>query len=539
MQCRVVTICLLAVVIVAGSGVLSAAQAGEKAPRLVLSREEQLHLLEAKQAKLALDQADQERSAAMADLDKVEKLFKDGLVTVTRLNDARMAFNRAKLKFRQAEIDLEKERLEFLKDATIISVVNARKYRSKDGEVMASVTIRNASDIGKARIAMAGEGRKVRDADLGALLKVDNVIVTLKGETRTSRVLGIDERQVAGAKAIVGDPFQLIVNTIEYGKEVTLEYKLLNKAVDSVTVSLEFLGTSREYDVYLKNESNQDLPDVASTQYSQIGKLGTKIRYDLNLKRLAKTTQSFAMIVLNLPPSIQKAFIDPESEASLTQVKFTDEITEQNLYFEASIPSNLSPKLVDQSLSFYIVVTRPSELKNIFELVKKHSNNIPAEDIQKIKGECVELVLIPKGVGKLDILMDTQYKEVEIGKPVDFKFRVMNSGTLVLRSIAPKLDLPIGWEAELDPKSVTILAGEEKATFTAKLIPPGDVSVGEYPVKIEAEGHSGVEDIEAIDKSFSVRLGSPTNITGTAILVGILVVMVLGIAIASIKVSRR
>ena len=65
------------------------------------------------------------------------------------------------------------------------------------------------------------------------------------------------------------------------------------------------------------------------------------------------------------------------------------------------------------------------------------------------------------------------------------------------------------------------------------------MAVGEYTVKLKAEGHSGVEVVEAMDKNFTVRIASKSSITGTAILVTVLVVLVLGIAIASVKISRR
>ncbi len=69
--------------------------------------------------------------------------------------------------------------------------------------------------------------------------------------------------------------------------------------MDVVTVSIEFLGTVRLYTLYLKKEALQDLPTITSTQYAQQGELGTKIRYDLELERLARTDQSFSLIVLD------------------------------------------------------------------------------------------------------------------------------------------------------------------------------------------------------------------------------------------------
>ena len=486
-----------------------------------LTREEELHLLEARQAQLTLDHAETEMKAAKVNLGQVESLFTDRIVTIEKFNEATQQYGQAVVNYEQAKIELEKKRLDFLKNATLVTVVDAQKYRGDSGEVLASIKLRNDSNVSKARIAMSGQN--LSDQRLASLLNVDNVVVTLKGNGAT----------------IVGDPFQQIVPELATGQEVTLVYRLLDRNAEHVTVSLSFLGTEEQYDVFLKKEGTQDLPIVSSTQYSQIGQLGSKILYDLDLERLAKTEKGFSLIVLNLPVELKAAFLEPSSKAMLTQVRFTEELSKQSLYFEVSIPEKLSHSLVDKNISFYIMITHQKELKTIFAMKTKHNNNIPPEEIAKLKGSRVELILIPRGVGKLEKLVPNLFKEVEQGEPVELKFNVMNTGTLELRRVAPKLDLPLDWEGEVDPPEVEQIAGDQKVMFTAHLRPPADVSIGEYTVKMQAEGYSGVEVIEATDKDFTVRISSQSSITGTAILVGALILLVVGIAVASIKISRR
>ena len=43
-----------------------------------------------------------------------------------------------------------------------------------------------------------------------------------------------------------------------------------------------------EHDVFLEKESEEDVPVISSTQYAQVGELGSTIKYDLELERLAK-----------------------------------------------------------------------------------------------------------------------------------------------------------------------------------------------------------------------------------------------------------
>ena len=487
-----------------------------------LTKDELLNQLETRRAQVNLDSAKSEMDRAKADFDETQRLFNEKVYAIDELNQARQAYEKASLAYTKAMIDLERTRLVFLNNATLVTIIEAKKYRTDEGEVMASVTIRNDSDLGKARVIM-GEDSKLSDADLASLLKVDNIIVMLRG-----------------TGAIVGDPFQRMVKELKLGQETKLDYILLDTDLEVVTVSIEFLGVVRPYTVFLKKEALQDLPTITSTQYAQQGELGSKIRYDLELERLARTDQSFSLIVLNLPPEITFAFLDPNSNARITQVKFTRKIWKQRLDFEVAVPEKLHQDMVDSSISFYLLVVRKKYQKQIYELQKKHRNStIPAEDIAKIQANKVELILIPSGTGKLDLIIGNSFKEVHQNAPVTFKFNVMNSGTLALRRVTPELELPIDWEGSLEPAEVEVLEPDKKRTIAATITPPPGVTVGEYTLTIQCDGHAGIETIEAEDKDFTVRIAPESNVTATAILVAVLIGLVLAIAIASVKISRR
>lgn len=491
-------------------------------PAAELSKEELLNLLETRQAKLDLEHAKSEMGRAQVDYEEIKGLFDERIVAIDELNKARQAYEQAVLAFKQAEIELEKTRLEFLKGATLVSVVDAKKFRGKEGEVMVSVKLRNESDIDKARVAM-GEEEETSEDRLRSLLKVDNLIVSIRDE-----------------EGIIGDPYQQIVPELKYGEEVTLTYTLLRRDVDVVTVVIRFLEEEKDYTVFLKKEALQDLPTITSTQYAQQGQLGTKIRYDLELERLAKTEQSFSLVVINLPSAFSFAFRDPESDAQITQVKFTSELSKQSLDFEVSIPEKLDREYVDASTSFYILVTRQAEMKNIYELTRQYEGKeVPAEEIAKLTGNKVNLILIPKGTPKVDLVVANLFKEVQIGDPIEIKYSILNSGTLVLRAVTPEIDPPLEWEVTIEPREIPALDPKEKHLVKATLRPPEDVAVGEYTMVLKCEGHSGNEVAEAPEKDFKVRIAPKSNITSTLILVFILVGLVLFIAIASVKISRR
>ena len=486
-----------------------------------LTKDELLNQLTARQAQLELEQAEAEMTRAQADFEAMKKLFDEKIVAIDELNKTRQEYERSHLAHKQAQIELEKTRLEFLKGATLISVVDAKKYRGAEGQVMVSVTLRNDSDIDKARVAMGDEG-DVSSERLVSLLKVDNVIVSLRDG------------------AIIGDPYQQIIPELKYGAEDTLEYRLLKRDVDEITVAIEFLETQKEYKVFLKKEALQDLPTITSTQYAQQAQLGTKIRYDLAIERLAKTEQSFSLVVLNLPPQMSFAFRDPSSQAQITQIKFTSEISKQSLNLEISVPEKLPESFVDLNISFYVVITRQAQMKTIYEMTRKYEGEeIPAEEIVRLKGNNVNLILIPKGTPKVEMVVANLFKEVSLGQIVEFKFNVMNSGTLALRAVTPSIDPPLEWIADLEPRELEILEPGEKKLIKATVQPPADVAIGEYTMVLKCEGHSGIETVDATEKDFKVRIAPKSNITGTLVLVAVLIALVLFIAIASVKISRR
>lgn len=511
------------------------AQTKPAASQRALSRDKMLNLLKTQQAELELEKAQTEMDRAELELIDTQALFEENIVTINELRKAEQIFKEAEIEHSQAKIRLEQTRLEFLKNATLIRVVNAKIFRGEQGEIIASIELENASNINKARVVMGGKGGG--EDEVGALLKVDNIFVSLWG---TAYLKTGSDQQVRSAEAIIGDPFLRIVPELKFGEKVTLDFRLLKRDVEHVSVRIEYLETSKEYDVFLKKEALQDLPTIASAQYDQHGDLGSTIRYNLQLERLAKTDQSFSLRVLNFPSEIRFAFIDPKTKAKITTLKFSGDETIRTIDFEVNIPEKLASELIDTNIPFAIIVARPAEMEAIHDLKKQFADKrIPAEELAKIKGNQVELILIPKGVGKLDILVGNLFKEVTQEQDVVLKFSIMNSGTLTVHRVMARIDLPIEWEAETTPQQIEAIEPDQKILVTANIKPPTDVAVGEYMINVEAEGHSGVEIIEADEKDFTVRIVAESSLTATLLLVILLVVLVLGIAAASVKISRR
>lgn len=500
------------------------------------TKEELLSKLKTREAQLALDQARTEMDRAKLDYEQAQGLFDKKVYPIDELNKYKRSYEQAQLTFRQAGIALDKTRLDLLQNAILITLVDALKYRGEDGKVRVSVRLRNDSDVDKARIAMEDQtgGSAEKSA---ALLTVDNVVVSLHGLASIS-----SDPKTPGqlVEAVVGDPYQQIVPKLKLNQEVMLQFALLQKDVENINLNLTFLGKTQVVSVFLKKEDKNDLPSITSTQFSQQGQLGSKIRYDLTLERLAKSEQSFSLLVLNLPKEFPFAFMDPVNGASVTNVKFTEQISKQSLNFELTVPEKLDQKFIDQSVEFTIMVSTQEELKKIYELRKKLGDKtIPPDELVKLSGNKAQLILIPKGSGKLDIVVPNLFKEIKKGDDLSIKISLLNSGTMEMRRITPVVDFPLEWEGTLTPQVIDIIEPGQKALLTIDVKPAHDVTIGEYTLKISASGYSGVETINAVDKNFTVRVSAESNIAGTVILVLILIGLVGGIAVASIKIARR
>ena len=63
--------------------------------------------------------------------------------------------------------------------------------------------------------------------------------------------------------------------------------------------------------------------------------------------------------------------------------------------------------------------------------------------------------------------------------------------------------------------------------------------MGDTEVKIKAECEVDNVKIEAPEKNVRIHIASRANIVGTSVLIGALILLVIGIAVLTIRLSRR
>ena len=481
-----------------------------------LTRQQLLDKLQLQERQQRLEQAVQSLETALDELQTTRSLYDSGFVALQTFNTTKNSYEEARLQLEEAEILLEETTLDLLKNATRIVVRDARKYKSKDGKSMVDITLENASDVRDALVV----DPSLTEQDLQALLRVENIFVSLR------------------ASPIVGEPYETRISALDVGEQRTLTFRLLRDE-DGVSIVLSYLDVEDErIPVILRKGGQQELPSINSAQFSQTGELQQTVRFDLTLERLSDEERSFGLAVIGLPRRIIHSFVD--NRAKVNQVKFDENKSKDTLSLRLEIPEKLDRAFVGRTRTFFALVAEPRQYAAINALRSEFGDApVPEDRVEALLANYVKLELIPKGIGKLEVLVSNTYREIQVGDELHIRVEFLNRGSVTVQNIKAALDLPYQWQEEVDPLLIKRLEPDERAPVDIIARPPADIAVGNYELGVEAQGQVGNENVESLEKNLTIHVGASSNIAGNVILIGILVLLVVGIGVASIRISRR
>jgi len=497
------------------------------------TRTELLNELSLRTAQVVLENARETHDRYKSMYEDAQRLFKKQIMSQKELDEALSAYTQAQQLLKQAEIQLEQTKLSFLANATHITIMEAKKYYDSQGRrMLLDLVLKNTSNMALAESALglteSGDESQLQSdwqspEQIQALLDIENIFVSIVSNSSS-----------------IGKPYEEIITLLPYGKEKKLTFTLLAEDVQEAGVKLQYLDQTVTELIFLEKESLQEIPTVIASQFSQEGQLGTDIRYALALEMLVTTDISFSLLVTNLPPQINCSFIDSGSGARITSVRFTEQVSKHDLALQVSIPQKLDVEMIDKTINFQVWVVTIKQAETLNNLKQEYAGQVtPAEKLNQIKAGRVDLALIPKGAGRLEILINNLFEEIKPRQDVRIKADLHNDGTLTLFNIAPEISPPLGWTAEVLPKKIEKLSPDDKQPIQIHLTPGEEVGVGEYEAQIEARGQSGSEVVEALEKRLKIRISAKTNITATLILVLGLVALITGIVFMGVKLSRR
>jgi hypothetical protein len=491
------------------------------------TRTQLLNELNLRTAQVDLEHAKEAYERYEAEHKEAQVLFQKGIMSRKELDQAISAYAQAAQALKKAEIGLEKTKLGFLDNATHITILEAKKYYDNEGRRMLDLVLKNTSNLMQAEssLILAGPnlqaGPRPSPDQIRALLNIENIIVSIVNNA-----------------ASIGKPYEEIIPVLPYGEQKKVTFELLTD-VEQAGVKLQYLTQQVMDTVYLEKESLQEIPRIVASSFALEGQLGSAVSYPLDLEMLVTSQRNYSVAVTNLPPQIRCFF--GEGGSRITQVHFSQEVSRHNVALSASIPAKLDAGMIDRRIDFQAWLTTPAQLDQVNKLRRQYEPNlIPERDLAALAAARVDLTLIPRGTGKLEILIDNLLQQIKPNQVVDFRADLRNDGTLPLFNVTPEVaSQPLNWTARVDPNLIERLEPDEKRQVVIHLVPAAGAGVGEYQAEFNARGQTGSEVIEAVEKRLTVQISAETNVTAVAGLVIGLVVLITAIVFIGVRLSRR
>ena len=400
-------------------------------------------------------------------------------------------------------------------DTRYISILSAKKFRV-DNQMMVTIQLKNTSTTE----AMSSDATA---EEIAAANEIRGIYVSLLDVTDDTNIV---------------KPYEEKISVLGYNEIVDLTFQL-QKDVESLKVLLDYpeLDEPDTRLIYLQKESALDVVNVSSLRFSQEGNLGSSVTYDLTLDRLAETENTFQLRVINLLNRLSFEFQDPETKSRQSQVKFTQEQSKRNLSLIVYLPEELDASYLDSTLEFHVAVLDEAEANELGGV--NNRLDLPVDRIASIQGGVERFELIPKGVPEIEVFVPNAFQTIKIGEDVNMTATLKNIGTRDLVDIRMLVDVNTDWKYTVIPEVIGALERNEETEIQLTLRPPADIGVGEYQAKLNAEVTVDNRKFEARDRSITVQVESQTQMSVTTLLFGALILLMIGIVIVTIRISRR
>ena len=461
---------------------------------------------------LILKKAQLQLERTKGDFNRSLKLKEQGLTS-------EQEFAMVQTSYLQAQVDYQQALISFMGSEARISVASAVKFQDVGGKKFVRVTLRYSSKELKelAKLNISAEDL----FPLDFMKEIKDVSVSLRSEGK-----------------IISDPYEKTIASLPLESERDATFQLL-KDVENLEINVFYSGKNETTSVFLQKGVSANIVTINSAQFSQEADLESQATFDLSLEKFSGEANIFKLDIVNLPHQINFEFSDPQTNARLSQIKFTEGVTSMKLSLKLYLPKNADAQVViDKPLAFYALALDNDQAAAIQALLAKKAE-IGLPDIERLKAGSVRLELIPRGVGKIEVQAVNLYHEIKIGESIAMEIRVKNAGTRKLNNIRVVTDLPLNWRSEIRPDLISSLEQGKDEVVAIKFLPPADIAVGDYEPKIKTECSADNRNVESEDKIVRIHVASKTNVLGISLLVLLLVGLLVGIVVFGIRLTRR
>jgi len=463
-------------------------------------------------------------NSARASLQRKQELYKMGLVSRIEVDQAQTTVETAQLSYQESVLSL-------LSLQPRLSVRQAMKYQASDGRKFVRLTIENLTptfDDSQFKLLSNFEGADPIPESLRTR-DVSDIFVSLRASGETTA-----GSETVARDTTIGIPYEVHIPELKYGASRTMEFQLL-RDVNSIVVASSYKGQNQQTVVQLQQAETESAVTISSMQGSQETDLGSEATYALKLERSSVDVRRFQLKVINLPRQISYSFIDPGSQARLSQVHFPAGVTQQNLNLKLFLPERADQEVpMDKPLEFWALAMDEAQERQ-FHQEKAYSN----AEIEQSRAGKIRLAIVSRGVGKIEVTAVSLFSEIQNGETVQTTMTIRNPGTRRLDNIKISVEAPIHWRAEVNPDIIPALEINRDATVNLRIISPPDAPVGDYEVRLKTESYAYNRAVPSEDKIFRVSVKARANIWATVGLIGGLLFVIVGIVIFGIKLTRR
>ncbi len=454
---------------------------------------------------------------------KAYELANDELRRNQELHDKKLISQldlaKARNSFADAEVNYQQSMLSVLFESQYVAVREAVKFQGDDGKKHVRLKLQNTSG---------------GDAEFKHLVNMED------DEFRSLQPDVVHDVYVSllnSENAIISQPYEAKIERLKFGQPVTIDFTLLQD-LDAVTVNMVYgNGTQRAPKIYLQKDATVNKVLVQSQQFSQEVELGGAASYDLTLELFSGEENTFKLAIVNLPSQINHYFRDPESEARLSQFKFTQTTNTRQAALQIFLPDRPTDQVaIDKPIAFYALVIPRDRLAEI-NLLK--TEQWTPDEIASLDIGYVRLELVPRGVGKLLTRAPQLFHTIKPDEIVDMTIELVNEGSRRLDNIEIETDLPLNWTDEVTPNLVPALDIREEQRVALRFLPPKDVPPGRYEVRIRSSSLSDDQPVNGEDKTVTIEVEPEANVVGTTVIALLIIGLVGGIVGYGMKLSRR
>ncbi len=455
-----------------------------------------------------------------AEFDRIQNLAAQGLVSSAEVQRAQVAVDVAQLNYQEAVLSL-------LTLQPRISVQRAVKTQTQDGRRFVNLTLTNLTptfDDAQFQLLNNFQGADPIPAELRTR-DVRDIFISLRD---------VGEGPGTARGTTIALPYEIHLDELRYGESRELHFQLL-RDVASVVVSTTYKGRTQEFDVQLEQAETGTVVTLSSNQISLEADLGSAASFALRLDRTTVDQRSFQLKVVNLPHQISYSFLDPATQARLSQISFSPGVAQQQLDLRLFLPERADDSVpIDSPIQFWALIMSPDQAAR-FEEEREYSR----QEIEAGRVGSIRLEVIPRGVGRIEVAANSLFSEIQVGEPVGASLTVRNTGTRRLDNIKLRAEYPLSWRVEITPDIIPSLEINREQVIRMDLVPPADVQVGDYEIRLRTESSAYNRPVPSEDKVYRVSVKARPNLIGTLGLVGALVLLVVAVIIFGVRLARR